>query len=323
MADDRRACSAGYVSCVFAPAGSATSAVEGLAGAVAGAQLGWLLAAVCLHVAGQVSRGLAWGAVLGAAWPGVSARRACAWHVCGAGLTGVLSPRGGDIVRIGLAKRELPDASWPALAGTLAAEGSFELASGIVLAIAALGFGVGGLHAPAPELIGIAVVAATAMAVGARRSARLRGALMELWRGLAVLRDPRRFVGQVLPWQVTGRLLRLASLGCFLLAFGLPATPAVILAASVTQGSGRMLPIPGAGTAAAAAALLAVLPLAAGHPVDATAVGALAVTQPALLTLVGVTASLALLGLLLGVRGPRAVLRASRSLMPQPVTAKP
>jgi Lysylphosphatidylglycerol synthase TM region len=299
------------------------SPVEGLTSVVAGADVGWLLAAVCLHVAGQVCRGLAWGAVLGAAWPDVSVRRACVWHVCGAGLTGMLSPRGGDVVRIGLAKRELPEASWPALAGTLAAEGSFELVSGVVLVLAALALGVGGFHAPSPELITFAAVAAVAAALVALRSARRSRVLTELWRGLAVLQDPRRFTRQVLPWQLAGRVVRLASLGCFLVAFGLPATPAVILAVSVTQGSGRMLPIPGAGTAAAAAALLAVLPVAAGHPVDASAVAALAVTQPALLTVVGVTASLALLGLLLGVRSPWAVVRAARSLLPQPAAAKP
>ena len=293
-------------------------------GAAADAHLGWLLAAVCLHVAGQLSRGLAWGAVLDAAWPGVvSLRRACAWHVCGAGLTGVLSPRGGDIVRISLAKRELPGASWPALAGTLAAEGSFDLASGVVLAVAALAIGLGGLHAPSAELIGGAAVAAMALTLVARRSPRLRRVVSEVGRGLAVLREPRRFVRRVLPWQIAGRLLRFASLGCFLLAFGLPAAPAVILAASITQGSGRMLPIPGAGTAAAAGALLAVLPVAAGHPVDASAVGALAVTQPALLTLLGITVSLALLAVLLGARTPRALMRAARGLSAQPAAAKP
>jgi Lysylphosphatidylglycerol synthase TM region len=287
------------------------------------AHLGWLLAAVCLHVAGQICRGLAWGAVLRAAFPDVSARRACAWHVCGAGLTGVLSPRGGDVVRVGLAKRELPEASLPALAGTLAAEGSFELVSGIALVAAAFALGVGGLHAPASELIGLAALAAAAAILVARRSARLRRALAELRHGLAALRQPRFFARRVLPWQVASRFVRFASFGCFLVAFELPATPAVVLALIVTQGSGRMLPIPGAGTAAAAAALLAVLPVAAGQPVDASAVAALALTQPALLTLVGLTASLVLLGVLLGVRSPRAVLRAARSLVPQPVAAKP
>jgi Lysylphosphatidylglycerol synthase TM region len=308
---------------VFAPVASATSAAEGLADAVADAHAGWLLAAVCLHVAGQLSRGFAWGAVLGAAWREVPIRRACAWHVCGAGFTGLLSPRGGDVVRIGLAKRELPEATWPALAGTLAAEGSFELGSSLVLVAAALAIGVGGFHAPSPELIAIAGGAAVALMLLARRSHRLRRAMSEVGHGLTALRRPRLFLRRVVPWQLAGRLLRLASLGCFLHAFGLPAGPAVIVAASVTQGSGRMLPIPGAGTAAAAAALLAVLPVAAGHPVDASAVGALAITQPALLTLVGITVSLALLIGLLGARTPRALIKATRSLVPQPAGAKP
>ena len=263
------------------------------------------------------------GAVLNAAWPGVSLRRACAWHVCGAGLTGVLSPRGGDVVRIGLAKRELPVASWAALAGTLAAEGSFDLVSGLIIAVAALALGLGGLHPPSAQLIGGVAVAAAALTLVARRSPRLRRVVREVGRGLTVLREPRRFVRRVLPWQIAGRLLRFASLGCFLLAFGLPAAPAVILAASITQGSGRMLPIPGAGTAAAAAGLLAVLPVAAGHPVDPSAVGALAVTQPALLTLLGLTVSLALLALLLGARDARGLMRAARALSVQPVAAKP
>ncbi len=295
----------------------------GLADAVGEAQLSWLLAAVGLHLAGQLSRGFGWGAVLGATWPGVSQGRACAWYVCGAGFTGVLSGRGGDLVRIGLAKRKLSDASWPALAGTLAVEGSFELASGVVLALVALGIGVGGFEVPSPVMIGIVAGAVTALTVLARRSTWLKRIVGEFRRGLAALGEPRRYLLRILPWQVAGRLVRLASLGCFLLAFGLPAAPAVIIAASVTQGSGRLLPIPGAGTAAAAAALLVTLPVAAGHPVDASAVGALAVSQPALLTLVGLTLSLALLARELGARTPRALLRAARSLVPEPVGAKP
>jgi Lysylphosphatidylglycerol synthase TM region len=307
---------------VFAPVASATSAVEGVAEAVAGAHVGWLLAAVGLHVAGQLSRGRAWGAVLRAAWADVSPRKACAWYVCGAGLTGILSARGGDVVRMGLAKRELPGATWPALAGTLAAEGSFEVASGFVLALVALGVGVGGLHAPSPSVVGALLVGTTAVALLAIRSPTLRRVVNEVGRGMAALREPRRFVRQVLPWQIAGRLLRLASVGCFLHAFGLPAAPAVVIAVTVMQGSSRWLPFPGAGTAAAAAALLATLPVAAGHSVDAGAVGALAIAQPALLTLVGVGVSLVLLVVLLGARTPRALVRAARALTPQPAPAK-
>ena len=198
-------------------------------------------------------------------------------------------------MRNGLGQAGLPRATWPALAETLAAEGSFEVASGVALALVALGVGVGGLHAPSPLADGALLTATTVVTLLARRSPRLRRVVREVRHGLAALREPRRFVRHVLPWQVAGRLLRLASLGCFLYAFGLPAAPAVIIAATVVQGSGRRPPIPGAGTAAAAAALVATLPAVAGHPVDAEAVGALAIAQPALLTLVGVTVSLALL----------------------------
>jgi hypothetical protein len=311
-----------YCCRVFAPVALAAGAADQLADAVADAHAAWLLAAVGLHVAGQLARGLAWGAVLRTAWSDVSARRACAWWVCGAGLTGVLSARGGDAVRMCLAKREVPDATWPALAGTIAAEGSFEVASGVVLGLVALGIGVGGLHAPSLWLIGAVAAGSAATAVLAFRSPRLRRVVSEVGHGLAVLREPRRFARRVLPWQIAGRLLRLASLGCFLYAFGLPAAPAVVIAATVVQGSGRWLPIPGAGTAAAAAALLATLPLVTGHAVDPAAVGALAIAQPALLTLVGISVSLALLAVLLGARTPRALVRAARSLAPQPVGIK-
>ena len=69
------------------------------------------------------------------------------------------------------------------------------------------------------------------------------------------------------------------------------------------------------------ATLLVALPIAAGHPVDPAAVGALAIVQPMALTAVGVTISLGLLGVLLGARTPRGLLRAARSLRLRPAPA--
>jgi hypothetical protein len=287
------------------------------------AKLGWLTAALVLHVCGQACRGLAWRGVLRAAWPGVTRRRVCAWHICGAGLTGVLSVRGGDAVRMALAKRELPEATWAALAGSLAVEGSFEVVCGIVLTFVAAWLGIGSLGAPSPALIAGAVVAAGAVAVLAARSARVRGIVREVRRGFAVLQDRRRWLRDVLPWQVAARLLRFAAVGCFLLAFGLPAAPAVIIAACAAQGSGALVPLPGAGPATWAAALLVTLPIAAGHPIDAGAVAALAVVQPLALTVVGVSTSLGLLAVLSGARTPRALVRAVWALRPQPAAAAP
>jgi len=291
--------------------------------ALAGAQIGWLVLAVLLHVCGQVSRGVAWRGVLAANWPDVTRRRACAWYVCGAGLSGVLSARGGDAMRVTLAKRELMGATWPALAGTLCAEGSFETVSGVALMAVAVSLGVGSLHAPPVALIVALALAIPVVALLAARSMRLRCIVREVGRGAAVLGTPRRWARQVLPYQVAARVLRLGSATCFLLAFGLPAVPAVVIVACIAQGSGAAVPLPGAGPATVGAALLVGIPLAAGHAVDAGAVASLAVVWPAMLTAVGVTLSLLLLGRLCGVHTPRALIRAARALRAHPAPAAP
>ena len=252
--------------------------------APAGAQIGWLVLAVVLHVCGQVSRGVAWRGVLAATWPDVTRRRACAWYVCGAGLSGVLSPRGGDAVRVTLARRELRDATWPALTGTLCAEASFETISGLTMMLAAVALGVGSLHAPPVALLAAAALAAPAAALLAARSARVRRTVREVGRGAAVLRRPGHCARHVLPYQAGARVLRLGSAACFLLAFGLPVAPAIVVAAVLAQGSGAAVPIPGAGLAAIGAALLVALPFAAGHPLDGGALASLAVVWPVTLT---------------------------------------
>lgn len=288
-----------------------------------GAHIGWLALAVALHVCGQVARGVAWRGVLAASWPQVTRRRACAWFVCGAGLSGVLSGRGGDAVRATLAKRELEGATWPALAGTLAVEGSFESVCGIGFMVLAVWLGVGALHAPSPLVLAAIAVAASVAAVLAARSPRVRRVAAEVGRGAAVLRRPRCWACQVLPWQLLARALRLASATSFLLAFGLPTAPAVVLAACIAQGSGGAVPLPGAGPATVGAALLVGLPLAAGHGVDQSAVASLAIVWPTALTAVGVAISLALLARLCGARTPRALLRAARALRAHPAPITP
>ena len=301
----------------------AGSAADRLVDALAGAHTGLLCAAVAFHVGAQVCRGLAWRGVLVAAWPGVTRRRACAWHVCGSGLSGLLCARGAEAVRIVLAKRDLRDATWAGLAGTLAAEGSFETFFGLLTALVAVRLGAGTLSPPPLEAITAVPVIAPVMALAAARCPRVRRIAREVAGGLAVLRRPRCWVGQVLPYQVAARLLRVGGATCFLLAFGLPAAPAVVLAACTAQGSGAAVPLPGAGPAAMGAALLVALPLAAGHPIDHGAVAALAIVQPTVLTAVGATLSLVLLAVLSGARTPRALLCAVRSLRARPAPPSP
>ena len=301
----------------------AGSAADRLVDAVSDARIGLLCAAVVLHVGAQVCRGLAWHGVLAAAWPGVTRRRACAWHVCGSGLSGLFSVRGGEAVRIALAKRDLRDATWPGLAGTLAAEGSFETFFGLLTALVAVKLGAGTLNAPPVVVLAAVAVAVAVVGLLASRCTRIRRIAREVASGLAVMRRPRCWAGRVLPWQMTARLLRLCAATCFLLAFGLPAAPAVILAACAAQGSGAAVPLPGAGPAAMGAALLVAVPLAAGQPVDHGAVAALAIAQPTVLTVVGATLSLVLLAVLSGARSPGALVRAVRAMRAQPAPPAP
>jgi len=291
--------------------------------ALASADAGLLVIAVALHVTAQVCRGLAWRGVLAAVWPEVTPRRACAWHVCGAGLSGALSARGGDTVRIVLARRDLPGATCAALAGTLVAEGSLQSVCGLVVGLVALSLGVGSLDAPPPGVLAAVAVGASVAAFLGARSSRIRRIATETARGLRIMRRPRRWGTQVLPWQVFERLIRIASAACFVLAFGLPATPAVVVAAWAAQGSGGILPVPGAGPAAAGAALLVAVPIAAGQAVAPSAVVALAIVEPAVLTAVGLVTSAALLATLSGACSPLALVRAARGLRARPAPSQP
>ena len=171
--------------------------------------------------------------------------------------------------------------------------------------LAAVALGVGSLHAPPVALLAAAAVAAAAVALLAARSARVRRTVREVGRGAAVLRRPGHCARHVLPFQAGARVLRLGSATCFLLAFGLPVAPAIVVAAVLAQGSGAAVPLPGAGPAAIGAALLVALPFAAGHALDRGAVASLAVVWPAALTVVGVTVSLVLLARAVAARARR------------------
>ena len=277
----------------------AADAVGQVGGALRRTEPGWLSAGVALHVAGQVCRGVAWHEVLRVAWPAVTRRRVCAWHVCGAGLSGVLSARGGDVVRIALSRREPGRPPCAALAGSLVAEGSLAAIFGLVLTLIAVAVGVGSVWTPSPAQAATAVLAAAGVALLVRRSGWVRRVVGDIGHGAAILRDPRRFVRRVLPWQLANRALRLGSIWCLLTAVGLPTGVAVVLATCAAQGTGNSVPLPGANFATGTAALLLAIPLAAGAPVDTAAVAALAIVTPVALTLVGLSVSLGLASWLL------------------------
>jgi uncharacterized membrane protein YbhN (UPF0104 family) len=268
---------------------------EGLAEAVAGAHAGWLVVGVLLHVANQLARGRGWYAIVGrtcGADAGFGRRDAMAAWVAGAGAGGVLSARGGDAVRVLLASRRLRETPSPVLAGTLVAEGAGEALAGMVILAVALAIGLG--PAPAlPDASALPWVAAVLVvaAVAARlvwRSARGRRIAAGVGCGCAMLGAPRAYVRRVLPWQLTSRLLRAAALCCFLIAFGLPATPAAVLLVMLAQGGGRLLPFAPASVGATVALLAAAFPAVTGTSVGTGAIAAFMVGTSTVLTVAGV-----------------------------------
>src|SRR5919201_1445653 len=97
--------------------------------------------------------------------------------------------------------------------------------------LAAVWLGVGSFAPPSPRLGPALAAAAALIALLATRSPTVRRLAAELIRGLGALLDPRSIARRVLPWQFTGRLLRVAAVWCFLRAFGLPTEPAGLSAA--------------------------------------------------------------------------------------------
>src|SRR3954447_1216775 len=275
-------------------------AIAGLVDVVAGVAPGWLVLGVCLHLLNQVARGRGWHAVVKAACePEASPRRrdAVAAWVAGAGAGGVVSARGGDAVRVLVLARRAPGTSCSLLTGTLVAEAVGETALGGALLALGLAVGVGPDLGPSATT-GLDALAAVLAAVGVfllgRRSGRVRRFLTKAASGCALLRCPKAYTREVLPWQLLSRVLRLGALACFLAAFGLPATPAAVLLVVFAQCRGRLVPFSPASVRAGAAILAATFEPVTGQTVSASQVAACFVGTSTVLTVVGTALALAI-----------------------------
>jgi uncharacterized membrane protein YbhN (UPF0104 family) len=277
-------------------------AVAGLVDAVAGVALGWLVLGVALHLANQVARGRGWYAIVRtASAEGEAPRRrdvVAAW-VAGAGAGGVVSARGGDAVRVLLLARRMPGEGCHGalLTGTLVAETAGECLLGAAVVLLALAAGVGPELGPSTASV-LFVLGGLLTAVGVflvgRRVGRVRRFLSGAARGCAALRDPRAYAREVLPWQLASRLLRIAARACFLVAFGLPATPAAVLLVVFAQTSGRLVPFSPAAVGAGAAILAATFEPVTGTAVPAEQIAAFFMGTSAILTVVGTALALAI-----------------------------
>ena len=232
---------------------------------VAWAPLG---AAVVLQVVRLGLRARAWQNIVRAATPGTHVPYASIFgaYVAGVGVNSVAPARGGDVVKVYLAKHRLTEPSYPTLASTLIVETLFDfvVATGLFLYALTLGLlpGVPDLpklpafdwsfvveHPRLAAFLGCVVLGGVILLI-AWASRRVTAFKENVARGFLILGDREAFLKQVVSWQAGSWIVRAFSVYFFLRAFHIDAGVHTVVAVLVVQGLSTLLPFTpgGAGT---------------------------------------------------------------------------
>jgi uncharacterized membrane protein YbhN (UPF0104 family) len=229
------------------------------------ASVSWAALAIAIgfHVVKVLLRTVAWRNILRAAYPGERIRWApvCGAYVAGVGINSIVPGRGGDLVKLYLVRHRVPSTTYATLASTLVVETllDFVLATGFFLWALSIGV-VPSIHTPAFDwgwlfrhgkttatIVALLTVAAIWFS---RKLSRSEGFKERLGRGVAILRDRRRYAREVASWQLASWVCRIASLYWFLRAFHVRATIHNALLCQVVDSLATLLPFSpgGAGT---------------------------------------------------------------------------
>src|SRR5260221_556091 len=187
----------------------------------------------------QLRRAWAWLNVLHAASPGVriSFLRLSAAYLAGAVINAILPAHAGDVTKVFLVKRQIPDSSYPAVTSSFLVQSVFDTTVGILVFLYAI---TQGLLPEPPELpdsrafeisfwvnhpqtllivIGVLLVV---IAIGIYYLAHhVRRFWARVRQGVVILGQPRRYLRQVAAWQGVGWICRFLAFWFFLEAFGI------------------------------------------------------------------------------------------------------
>ncbi|WP_354699426.1 hypothetical protein DSM112329_05143 [Paraconexibacter sp. AEG42_29] len=290
-----------------------------------------LILGTVLYVVSQAVRTRGWHTIIEAAYPGspLRPRDTCFAYLAGSGLNAVIPARGGDVVKLTLVRRRIPDSSYATLTGTFVPETVFETLFGTALVVWALTQGF--LPVPTssgelpsfdvtfvihhPVLTALIAVGGGALLYLVGRTLR-RGAttLIERFRiGLAIFGTPRRFVTGVASWQALARLIRLGSLAAFMAAFELPVTVTTVVLVMAAQGGGRIIPLAPASAGLRLAMLSYGFVEITGQPVDIAQITAFTFGVGTVLMVTGLAIASVILWRELGTLNPRKAVRAARA----------
>ena len=217
--------------------------------------------AVLAHLVKTTCTSRAWRNAIAAAYPEqpVPWRSIYAAYLSGVGVNAIVPARAGDAVRLYLAHRAVPDATYTTLASTLLVLSIFDMAmAGLIFAYAltlgvlpgagALGGVPGfdfGFFAANPEFSFALLVVLTIFGVIGFFWLRLHIAEFKqrVRQGLAVMSDRTRYLREVALWQAGDWTLRFVAIWFFLDAFGIEQTIRNVLLVQVTQSLATLVPI--------------------------------------------------------------------------------
>jgi uncharacterized membrane protein YbhN (UPF0104 family) len=235
---------------------------------LAAVQWGALAIALAFHVLRTVVRTFAWRNIIRAALPGarVQRRTVIAAYLAGVGVNSIAPARGGDALKLYIARHGIEGSNYATLASTLAVETLFDFFVASLLFIWALQQGVLPSLSVLPDLSNVdwtwalrnpraAIAFALALAVflapfvvwAWRHFQELK---RRLAKGFAILGDWPRYLREVVTWQALSWAFRFASVWWFLKAFNVEASIRNALLVLVVQSLATLLPFSpgGAGT---------------------------------------------------------------------------
>ena len=205
-------------------------------------------------------RAVAWRAIIAAAFPDlrVPLDRVTGAYFAGTGVNAVAPARSGDVVKLVLVKHEVPGTTYTTLAPTLIVETLFDAVVASCVLLWALFAGVlpaldvlpslptfdwsWPLDHPRPAIVIFLVWATVLTLLVVIWSRRVRDFREQIRHGFAILREPRRYFTEVVPWQALSWVLRIASVWFFLDAFDIPTTARNVMLVLAVQSLSTLLP---------------------------------------------------------------------------------